>query len=119
MAVQSLTFEHERIEMAQYSEKGLLSTWFLAADARIKTETNTTGVGPVVYKGPLKNSSNIASKDGYSRDLVIFFYTDTEARRAELWNQEPGDINDTANDFLTNHGASISAMLLLAPSVGE
>jgi hypothetical protein len=117
MAVQSLTWENEPIVIAEITEIGLNRSWFLAADARIKTANNTIGIGPVAYKGPLKNSENVASKDGYSRDMVVMFYTDTDCKRAELMNQEPGDINDTVNDFLASHGGDTTAMLALAPTV--
>ena len=117
MAVKSLSFEHESLNMASLNVDKSFSSWYLGADARIKTAANPLGIGPVAFKGPLKNSENETSKDGYSRDLIIYFFLETEARRAELWNQEPGDINDTLADFLTSHGGDTTAMAALAPTV--
>lgn len=118
MAVIPLTFEHESKTMGGIAEKGLdTDNWFLAADARIKTEDDAIGVGPVAYRGKLKTADGKVSKDGASRDLVVFFYTETEARRAEIENQDPTDIVDTLADFLANHGGDKTAMSALAPAL--
>ncbi len=119
MAEITLTYEHESIEMGKLTEKGMSADgWTLAADARIKTEANTLGVGPLVYKGrPKTADGKVSSKEGIPRDAVFLFYLDSECRRAELSMEDPDDINDTIAAFLASHGGDLTDMAAKAPTV--
>ncbi len=119
MAEITLTYEHESIEMGKLTEKGMSADgWSLAADARIKTEDNVLGVGPVVYKGrPKTMDGKVSSKEGIPRDAVFLFYLEGECRRAELTMEDPDDIDDTIAAFLVSHGGDLAEMAAKAPAV--
>lgn len=119
MAVLPITWEHDSLMAAELIENGADDLrWTLAADARIKTDVDPVGVGPVAFKGrPKDNDGNIDLKSGLPRDALFIFYTDTEARRGGLEGVDPDDLTDTINDFLANHGGDRDAMLALVPAV--
>lgn len=119
MPVQNLTFESEPKIMAGYTEDGVSKKYTLVADARIKTEEDALGIGPVAYRGQLKNNQQVVdTKTGVPRDLCVFFFTDTDVRRASLEAMDPADVDDTINDFLTTCGADPATMLTKAPAIG-
>lgn len=119
MAVQTLTFENDALTMGAIIEQGLIKQGYvLAADARIKTAADPVGVGPVAYKGKLKDADMDADKEGYPRDMVALFFTDVDVKRAELFERaDPADITDTIADYLANRGGDIATMLGNAPVI--
>jgi hypothetical protein len=92
--------------------------WPLAADARIKTDVNALGVGPVVYKGRKKDENGAYSTSGSVKDaLFLFFDDDGTATMAIVENQAEADVLLTIEDFLTNHGGAIATMKTNKPTV--
>ena len=119
MAIVALTWEQDSLIAASLLENGADDLgWTLAADARLKTEEDPTGIGPVVFKGrPKDDTGKVDTKLGFPRDALFIFYKEAEAVRATLESQDPTDLTDTIADFLATHGGDVAAMTALAPAV--
>jgi len=119
MAIVALTWEQDSLIAAGLLENGADDLgWTLAADARIKTEENPVGLGPVVFKGrPKDDDGKVDTRNGSPRDALFIFYKETEAVRTTLEAQDPVDVMDTIADFLASHGGDAAAMTALAPAV--
>lgn len=92
--------------------------WPLAADARIKTDQNSLGVGPVVYKARKTDENGDYSSTGTVKSaLFLFFDDDGTATMALVEGQAEADVLLTIDDFLTNHGGSIATMKTNKPTV--
>jgi hypothetical protein len=90
--------------------------WTLESDARIKSETNQLGIGPVVYKGRPKDAEGNYDKAGSPRDALLLFVDENDAVYCLFEDQAPTDIADTMADFMTNHGGDIAAMKANRPA---
>ena len=118
MAVLTLVKEVLSREEAALIEAGATGQgWTLRADARIKTETDPIGVGPVVFEGKPKTAEGKVSRDGEPRDGLLLFVDEGDAVKALLFLVDPTDLQDTLADFMANHGGSITAMKALRPVV--
>jgi hypothetical protein len=119
MPVITTTFEQSSHMEAAILEKGVSGRgWVLASDARIKSEDNALGIGPVVYKGRPKDVSQEYDRDGVPRDGLLMFYDATECVFCLMEAVDPTDLQDTIADYLTNHGGDIPTMAALKPTVG-
>ena len=120
MPVISLTFEAVTEMRAILLEEGAKDEkWTLAADARIKTDSNALGVGPVVYKDrPSDEDGNYSSTGTVKNALFLFFDDDGTATMSLAEDQAQADILLTVDDYLANHGGDIAAMKALKPTVG-
>lgn len=119
MPVVSLTFEEDSLNIGKIIMAGLEDEkWIVEADARIKTEDDPVGVGPVVFTNrPEDPETNSYDVDGVVRDAVFLFFLENGVRRAEIFDQDPADLVDTVNDYLSSHGGDKTAMAALAPTV--
>ncbi|AOY57203.1 MULTISPECIES: hypothetical protein [Desulfococcus] len=119
MAILPLDWEQDSLVAASLLENGADDlNWTLAADARIKTAENPTGIGPVAYNGrPKDETGKVDLKEGSPRDALFIFYKADESVRATLEAQDPADVAETIADFLANHGGDVAAMTALAPTV--
>lgn len=119
MAVVALTHNGIGLTHGVLLEEGCKDEkWTLAADARIQTEGDIVGVGPVVYKGRTLDEDGDFSSDGtVQQALFMFFDNDGTATYAIIENQSETDVDDTVSDFLTNSGGDISVMKSNKPVV--
>ena len=117
----ALTLTHTGISLMEaqlYAAGADDSRWTLAADARIKTQSNPVGVGPLVYKGRTKDESGNYSSSGEVKDAIfLFFDDDGTATQALISEQVEADVLLTIDDFLTNHGGDVAAMKANKPTV--
>jgi hypothetical protein len=92
--------------------------WVLAADARIKTDGNALGVGPVAYKDRPSDDNGVYSATGTVKNaLFLFFDDDGTATMSLTEDQEQADILLTVDDYLSSHGGDVTAMKALKPVV--
>lgn len=119
MAVISLTHASITTMHGVLLEEGCKDErWPLAADARIKTEENSLGVGPVVYKGRTKDADGNFSSDGTVQDGIFMFFDDDGTTIYALTSgQSETDIDDTIADYLNTHGGDIAVMKSNKPTV--
>jgi hypothetical protein len=117
MPVLTSTFAASTHMFADILEDGAdRNNWYLASDARIKSEENSLGIGPVVYRGRPKNGDGDFDKDGQPRDALLMFVDEADAVYCIHEGQDPVDIADTIADFMTNHGGDLAAMKAKRPS---
>jgi hypothetical protein len=97
---------------ADIFEAGLIAEkWQIETDARIKTESNPVGTGPVIYAGEKTES-------GYFSDAAFLFFTPDRVSIAFLNDVDPySDMTETITAYAESKGASIPAMLARAPEV--
>ncbi|MFP4031217.1 MAG: hypothetical protein ACLFQQ_22895 [Desulfococcaceae bacterium] len=119
MPVQTLEFEVIGLPEAEILESGVDKLrWELVSDARIKSEENQLGIGPVVYRGRTEDPlTDTYSSDGVIRDALFLFVDETDAVKALVSNMDPTDLTDTMADFMTNYGGSIDEMKTKRPTV--
>lgn len=118
MPVISLAYEDITEMRAILLEEGAKDEkWTLAADARIKTDQNALGVGPVVYKARPTDEDGVYSSTGTVKEaLFLFFDDDGTAVMCLAENQAQADILLTVDDYLSSHGGDVAAMKALKPS---
>lgn len=98
------------LQMVLLEEGAQSEKWPLAADARIKTEEDPVGVGPVVYKGRTLDEEGNYASDGTVQQAMFMFFDGDESTYAILSNQTESDIVLTVEDFLVSHGGDVATM---------
>lgn len=100
---------------AELLEAGALrKTWTVSADARIRADGVL--VGPVVYMGkPEDPETGVATYDGVVRDALFIFSDGDASVRALAEDQNPDDLQETVDDYLTSSGGDLAAMRALKP----
>lgn len=104
-------------QLGSFLVRGALGeNWALKADARIKSDENDIGVGPVVFEGLPKLADGTLYKSGSPRDGLFVFFDLSDCTFALAEMLDPVDLQDTLSDYLTNHGGDIAAMKANRPS---
>ncbi|MFP4423249.1 MAG: hypothetical protein ACLFRG_22155 [Desulfococcaceae bacterium] len=119
MPVQTLTYQVIDLLEAAILERGVNGLQYeLVADARIKTEDNELGVGPVVYRGRTEDpETDTYSGDGVIRDALFLFVDEEDCLKSLVSNMDPTDLADTMADFMDTHGGSVADMKAKRPNV--